>query len=344
MSEHSQIPVFLDCDPGIDDAVALGYLVCQPDAEVVGVATSAGNVSAAQVAHNALAWLRLAGFPDIPVHQGVATPFGAAPEDPVVYADDTHGPAGAGHAVLPDPASGVHRLTSAEAWVAAAHAHPGELIAVVTGPCTNLALALEQQPRLPQLIKRVFLMGGAFNYRGNTKPTTEWNTDFDPDATQAVYAAFGQAVHLPVINPLEATEAVIMTPESLKRIRSGPGDPQWRMWLDHLAEALRFYFEFHQLDGHGYLAHVHDPYVLAAALHWARATHQQPDQSAPVPWAQTATTAVDVELTGTLTRGETVADWLGRWGKPPNAELVRSIDAESFLHHLIDTLRRGPTT
>lgn len=348
------IPLFLDCDPGIDDAVALGYLCCQDDVAITGIAASGGNVPTAQTVQNALGWLALAGRPEIPVHPGADLPLRFAPENSdaaieppaPLYADDTHGPRGTGHAVLPElPEAGegaASSLSASQAWVGAARAHPGELIGVVTGPCTNLALALDIEPELPRLIKRVFIMGGAFNYRGNTKPTTEWNTDCDPESTARVYREFGIATQLPVVGPLEATEAVVMTPQRLQRILQGVTEPSWHRWLTILAEALRFYFEFHQWDGHGYLAQIHDPYLVAAALEWARAASADASGSHPVPWAESARAAVDVELTGTLTRGETVADWLGRWSREPNAELIRSIDAENFLHHLETTLMRGP--
>ena len=379
---EAMIPLFFDCDPGIDDAVALGYLLCQDDVEVAGIAATGGNVPTSQTVQNALSWLYLAGRSEIPVHPGAELPLKAAAAGTVpIYADDTHGPSGTGHTVLPAPSTTPSATSAADAWVNAARAHAGELIGVVTGPCTNLALALEREPELPRLIKRIFIMGGAFNCRGNTKPTTEWNTDFDPEAAAVVYRCFASAKNLPVVSPLEATEAVVMTPQRLSRILQGVSDPHWRSWLVHLAEALRFYFEFHESDGHGYLAQIHDPYVLAAALGWARKPQAgipwagQPSTSGPkaaatrprgtatsgtraganasvratsgrergLPAAGTSTAAVDVELTGTLTRGETVADWLGRWGRDPNAVLIRTIDAESFLHHLETILKRGPT-
>lgn len=273
------IPLFLDCDPGIDDAVAIGYLLCQDDAEVLGIAATGGNVPTVQTAQNALGWLQLAGRSEIPVHPGADLPLRHAADGTTpVYADDTHGPAGTGHAVLPQPTTAPASVSAAQAWVDAARAYPGELIGVVTGPCTNLALALELEPGLPQLIRRLFIMGGAFNYRGNTKPTTEWNTDFDPESTARVYRRFAAAPQLPVIGPLEATEAIVMTPDRLTRIVQGATDPGWRRWLEHAAEALRFYFEFHQWDGHGYLAQIHDPFVLAAALQWARSPQDG------IPW------------------------------------------------------------
>lgn len=366
----STLPVFLDCDPGIDDAVALGYLFCQNDVDIVGMAASGGNVPTAQVVANTQGWLELAGRSEIPVHRGHDLPlawhdgrpaYEAQDAESPEFADLTHGDSGAGYARLPVPSTSPNTVSAAQAWVDAARAHPGELIGILTGPATNLALALSLEPELPNLLKRLFIMGGAFNYRGNTHPTTEWNVTFDPDATARVLAEFGRAheagtsQHLPVIAPIEATEAVEMTPERLRAILTHPAgaDPRWHEWLRQLAEALRFYFEFHDWDGLGYIAHIHDPFVLACALQWARSeevTATSAGNGDPIangtrgdlPWATTVWAPVDVELTGTLTRGETVADWLGRWGTAVNAEIIRTIDAQTFLDHLGETLKKGP--
>lgn len=366
----SELPLFLDCDPGIDDAIALGYLLCQDDVDIIGIAASGGNVPTAQVVSNAQGWLELAGRTDIPIHPGHELPLAWPAGDPE-YADLTHGPTGTGYAQLPAPSTPTSTISAAHAWINAARSHPGELIGVVIGPATNLALALALEPELPKLLKRLFIMGGAFNYRGNTQPTTEWNVSFDPEATAAVIAAFGRAhhegslQHLPVIAPIEATESLEMTPERLTAILDGTPEPtdgsgrpsaassSWHNWLVQMAEALRFYFEFHEWDGLGYIAHIHDPFVLACALEWARSNEGRPTSAAKddaiqngtrgtLPWATTVCAPIDVELTGTLTRGETVADWLGRWGKDANAEIIRMIDAQDFLDHLGATLRKGP--
>lgn len=338
-SPASPVTVFLDCDPGIDDAVALGYLLCQPDVRIAGIAASGGNVPTAQVLRNTLGWLKLAGRDDIEVFRGADGPSDAE------YAEATHGPTGAGYAKLPRPTAATRTSTAAEGWAAAARAHPGQLVGVLIGPATNLALALDIEPDLPHLLKRLFIMGGAFNHRGNTRPTTEWNTNFDPEATARVLSAFGDAERKPVIAPLEATEAIVFTPERLADLLSVSSEQApagWQAWLEQLAAALRFYFEFHESDGFGYIAHLHDPFVVAAAVEWARRVEPRAAADAPIPWAHTRTAPVDVELTGTLTRGETVADWLGRWDRPDNAEIVRRLDAPAFLDHLSSVLQKGP--
>lgn len=94
-----------------------------------------------------------------------------------------------------------------------------------------------------------------------------------------------------------------------------------------LADALKFYFEFHQADGLGWCAYLHDPLVVANAV--------------TGKFASTRPLAVDVELAGTLTRGQTVGDELGRWGKKPNVDLLCDVDARGFIEHLMATLRGG---
>jgi purine nucleosidase len=88
-----------------------------------------------------------------------------------------------------------------------------------------------------------------------------------------------------------------------------------------LEDAMRFYFEFHFDEGSGYLAHLHDPVAAAVAL------DPQLVQCRPV--------AVDVELTGTLTRGMTIADWSGRWGREPNALVGVDVDPAAFFDRFL---------
>ncbi|WP_029088043.1 nucleoside hydrolase [Brevibacterium album] len=320
--EALRIPVLLDCDTGIDDALALTYLACRDDVELAGIVSTAGNAEVAHVTANNLGLTELlAGLlgPGTPVARGSEAPLGGE----LMTAADTHGPTGMGHAILPEPARAADVRSGAQLWVDAARAHPGRLVGFVIGPHTNLALALEIEPRLPRLLKRLHIMGGAINHRGNTAPTTEWNIAVDPEAAHRVLAAFAQAPIRPVLGALEATEAVRFTQGTLEALQAISAHPI----VPVLTDALRWYFEFHEADGFGWMAHVHDPLVVAQAF--------EPRLASAVPLA------VDVELTGALTRGETVGDWLGRWNREPNVEVMREVDADGFVAHLLEVLRRG---
>jgi purine nucleosidase len=339
----SSLPVFADVDTGVDDAMALVYLLASPEARLVGIASTAGNVPVDQVCINNLGLLELCGATDIPVSRGADLPVGTL----LRTAEDTHGPGGLGYAVLPPTNRELTAHDSAQAWILAARSHPGEVIGLVTGPMTNLALALRCEPMLPRLLRRLVIMGGSFDYRGNTTPVAEWNISVDPEAAAEVFAGwhaawgFEQPQHLPVILGLNLTENVSMTPAIVTRLaaaadsstkpmsvldprgtRSVASNPVIRV----LEDAMRFYFEFHFDQGGGYVAHMHDPLAAATAL--------------DLDLVQTRPATVDVELAGTLTRGMTVADWSGLWGREPNARVGIGVDPAVFFDRFIE--RVGP--
>ncbi|MET7772166.1 nucleoside hydrolase [Nocardia sp. NPDC005366] len=325
----------MDVDTGIDDSLALLYLLASPDAEIAGIAATAGNVPAAQVAANNLAWLDVCRAPVIEVALGAPDPLAI----PLRTTEDTHGPQGIGYAELPASSRPLSQRSAAEMWVALARANPGELIGLCTGPLTNLALALRIEPDLPTLLRRLVVMGGAFNHPGNTTPTNEWNVHVDPEAAKEVFDAFSAAPadRRPIICALDITETIEMFPEHLRRLaeRAGcpPVDPISARDPDglrssapnpvvrHIDDAVRFYFEFHRHHDQGYLAHMHDPFAAAVAI--------DPGLAVLRP------ATVDVELTGTLTRATTVADWAGMWGRQPNADIVIGTDPVAFFDRLI---------
>lgn len=312
------IPVLLDCDTGIDDAFALTYLACREDVDLAGIVCTAGNVGQEKVLANNLALTELLGL-DCPVARGSDVPL----MQELMTAEDTHGPTGLGEVQLPPAQRTADPRPGAQLWVDLARAHPGELIGIMIGPSTNLALALQIEPELPRLVKRLYVMGGAVNHRGNTGPTSEWNVAVDPEAAAQVIAAFASAEQLPVWAGLNATEAVRFEQAELDAV-AALGEHHV---VDVLAGALRFYFAFHEQDGFGWMAHVHDPIVAAHAVTGDFVTTQ------PV--------TLDVELDGTLTRGQTVADVLGRWNRPHTAAIATAVDAPAVVAHLLETLRTG---
>lgn len=325
----------MDVDTGIDDSLALLYLLASPDAEILGIAATAGNVPAARVAANNLAWLDVCRSPELEVALGVAEPLAI----PLRTTEDTHGPQGVGYAELPESKRPLSTRSAAQLWVDLAREQPGEIVGLCTGPLTNLALACRIEPRLPLLLRRLVIMGGAFNHPGNTTPTNEWNVHVDPEAAKEVFDAFSAAPQdrRPIVCALDITETIEMYPQHLAllaaraeslpvetfsesdpvHLRSATANPIVR----YLTDAVLFYFDFHRQYNLGYLAHMHDPFAAAVALDPAL--------------ARTRPATVDVELTGTLTRATTVADWAGMWGREPNADIVIGTDPTLFFDRLI---------
>ncbi|MGA9677080.1 MAG: nucleoside hydrolase [Mycobacterium sp.] len=319
-------PVFVDVDTGVDDALALVYLLASPDADVVGIASTGGNVAVDQVCENNLGLLELCGISDIPVSKGSDETL----TGPIRAPSAVHGTRGLGYADLPPTDGRLTDYDSATAWVRAAHAFPGELIGVATAPLTNLALALRAEPALPTLLRRLVIMGGAYDYRGNTTPLTEWNIGVDPEAAAEVFAAWSVNVvepqRLPILCGLDLTRRIAMTPEHLARLATAAGSNSANPLIRLIDDAMRFYMEAYHGLGHGYVAHLHDPLAAAVAL--------DPQLIATQP------ATVDVELTGTLTRGMTVTDWAGRWGREPNAHIGIGVDPTVFFDRFIE--RVGP--
>ncbi|WP_237242295.1 nucleoside hydrolase [Rothia nasimurium] len=323
---------FIDCDPGIDDALALTYVFAHPQVAVEGIVATGGNVSTEQVGRNVRGLLELLGGQGAPWALGAENPLA----QPLTTTEETHGPLGTGHGLLPEQTrpTGRSHGEGADLWVQTARRFPGKLHGLVLGPSTNLALALRLDPELPQYLASLTIMGGALNHRGNTMPTTEWNVHSDPEALHEVLAAYSSAdldlPYVPLLCPLDTTEQAVMTPQLRERLLAGGGE-----LFTALDGALQFYMEFHEWDKLGFIAHVHDPFVTALAVNRALAVNGQPH----TPLGEGTPVTLDVELAGTLTRGQVVADWLGRWGRDPNAQALTSALAPEFFEHFIQTVR-----
>jgi purine nucleosidase len=313
------VPLLLDVDTGVDDCVALLLALASPGAELVAVTCVAGNVAEPQVEQNTRAVLELAGADGVEVAGGATAPL-VAP----LRTARSHGPQGLGHATLPPARTALSPRFGPDLIAEEARLRPGEVVLVATGPLTNVALAVRREPALPRLLRRLAVMGGAFDYSGNTSPAAEFNVAVDPEAAKAVFDAFGAAERPPLVCGLNVTERAELRPEHLERLaaEAGASNPIVRL----LSDALRFSMEAHESYGHGYLTFMHDPLALAAVL----------DESLGERRAGT----VDVELAGTLTRGMTVVDWRGVWGRPPNAELLVGVDGEAFVSRLVERLAR----
>jgi purine nucleosidase len=343
----STIPLILDVDTGIDDSLALLYAIASPEAELVAVTCVGGNVDARQVERNTRAVIELAGRDDVEVALGREQPL----VRPVETTPETHGPQGLGYAELPAPTRPLSARNAIDLWIAEAQTRPGEITLVTCGPLTNLAVALLREPELPRLFKRWVLMGGAYRHAGNTAPTSEWNIHCDPEAAKIAFSEWGASAlehghALPMALGLDVTEKAKIVPDHIVALARAAGsnpddslalargeDPMHATHsvasnpiVRYVADALRFYMEFHSRYDGFYGAFIHDPLAVAAAL----------DSSL----IRTEAVPVDVELGGTLTTGETVTDWRRVWGKPANVEVAVEADADEFLRRFVERVGR----
>ena len=344
-------PLIIDVDTGIDDSLALLYAAASPEAEIVAVTCVGGNVDARQVERNTRAVLELAGRADLEVALGRERPL----VRPVETTPETHGPQGLGHAELPPPTRPLSDRHAADLFIEEARRRPGEITLVTCGPLTNLAMALLRDPALPTLLKGWVLMGGAYRHPGNTAPTTEWNIHCDPEAASIAFASWGQSAvehghGRPIALGLDVTEKAKILPDHVVALAKAAGsapddsialargeDPMLatrsvasNAIVRYVADALRFYMEFHRHYDGFYGAFIHDPLAVATALDPSLVTTQS--------------VAVDVELAGSMTTGTTLADWRGVWDRPPNVDVATDADAEEFLRRFVDRVGRLAAT
>jgi purine nucleosidase len=345
------IPLILDVDTGIDDSLALLYAVASPEAELVAVTCVGGNVDARQVEWNTRSVLELAGRSDLEVALGREQPL----VRPVETTPETHGPQGLGYAELPAPSQPLSSRHAVDLIIDEARGRPGEITLVTCGPLTNLAMALLREPNLPTLLKGWVLMGGAYRHPGNTAPTTEWNIHCDPEAAKIAFGAWGASAiaggrGLPVAVGLDITDTATILPAHVVALARAAGStPDDSLALGrgedpmraersvasnpivrYVADALRFYMEFHSRFDGFYGAFIHDALAVAAAL--------------DPTLIRTVAVPVDVELGGTLTTGETVTDWRRVWGKPDNVEVGVEADADEFLRRFVERVGRLAAT
>lgn len=179
--------VFIDCDTGVDDSLAILFALSRSDIEVVGITTSAGNVTAKQGAENTLRILKLAGMEGrIPVCVGAERPLvGECGEFP----DFIHGKNGLGNVELPATEQKPIEMDVCDFLYQKACEYEGELVLITLGRMTNIAMALMKYPDFHKKIKRVISMGGTVYAPGNVSPVVEANIGGDPEAADIVVQA-----------------------------------------------------------------------------------------------------------------------------------------------------------
>jgi purine nucleosidase len=294
--------IILDCDPGIDDALAIAFSHGYPGLNLTGITTVAGNVGLAKTTENALAVSEFVGAKGTPVTPGCATPL----IRPALDAHHVHGESGLGGAKLPKPVQQPNQSHAIDYIIDTVRAAPGEITLVATGPLTNIALAVRKEPRLTGWVKDFVIMGGSSG-RGNVTPAAEYNIWADPEAAAAVFGA-GWTV---TVLGLDVTLKTGATPATLARMGE-----LGSLGAELLLPALNQYRSVSEPGGPA----VHD---VCAVVYVA-----QPDL-----FGLTAA-RVEVETTGRLTAGMTVTDFEA---SDPNALIATTIDTERFWELVLGT-------
>ena len=307
----NKLPMLLDCDTGVDDAVAILLTKYLNTLELKAVTTVAGNVEVEHTTRNTLQVLELVGMEDIPVYRGAEKPLLCE----AVTAHHVHGQNGLNDMTLPKPKREAKTLPAWDAIYEYAKKYEGELVVVAIGPLTNLALAIAKYKELPKLLKRIVIMGGAA-VGGNVTPSAEFNVYADPEAADMVFTC-GAPVYM---CGLDVTMRAYLSAEELDEI-AALGSKQAVFTRDVMQGILKFYRTY-KLAGVAF----HDPVTVLYA----------DDDS----YFQTDFAGVRVETKGRLTRGKTVTDLYSDKQMEHNAYVVTRVDRDIFKKRVFEILAK----
>jgi purine nucleosidase len=305
--------IIIDTDPGIDDSCAILLALASPEISIEGLSTVHGNCSVAQGTRNALAVLKLGKTGWVPVARGCALPL----VQPSLLAPETHGNTGLGYAMLSEPCLRPLDQHAIDFLIERILSAPGEITLVALGPLTNIALAIRQEPRLVSALRELIIMGGAIRYEGNTTALAEFNTFVDPHAAHIVYHA-----GIPTtLVPLDVTYQCILARQDVRRLQEIDSPI-----TEFVAEATRFYMEFHddyqKIEG----CVINDPLALALTFAPELCTYRD------LP--------VDVDLSGGISMGKTIADFYNYTKQPANLRVALGVRARDFIELFLSRIER----
>ena len=317
--------ILIDTDPGVDDALAILFAMRSPELHIEAITTVCGNVPVTQATQNLLTILGILDLDEFPrIAQGEAQPL----VKPLVTAVHVHGEDGLGNVSQLRNADGSPRYAQANILISPesgvdlilemAASYPDELIIVALGPLTNIAKAIRKDAVKMQRLQKIVLMGGAFEEYGNVTTTAEFNIFVDPHAAHEVFQ-----LNVPIhIVPLDATHQVVLTGERLHAEIEDREDTVSHFLWDATQACMEFYRR--RVGFWGF--HIHDALPIGILT--------RPD------YFESVDANVQVETTGTLTNGMTIADLRPeRQRSDPNAQVCIKVAAEAFLNHFFERLR-----
>jgi purine nucleosidase len=310
-----EMDLIFDTDPSPDDAVAFLAAIASPeDLSVLAITTVAGNVPIELTSKNARKALELAKRTDIPVYAGASAPLSR----PLITAEHVHGRTGFDGYDLPEPKTPLHPGFAPDIIVDLVMSRPaGTVTLCCLAPLTNVALALAQEPRLATHLAGIVLMGGSMSEAGNITPAAEFNFYVDPEAAAQVFSS-GAAI---TMIPLDCTHQALITDARLEILRKA-GTPVGTAFYHLLEWNKRFDRAKYGWPG----GPLHDATVTAYLLSPGLFTGRR--------------IRVDIECDSTLTLGASVIDWWSVGGKPANALVLRTIDAEGYFSLIFGRLLR----
>lgn len=308
--------IIIDCDPGIDDTLALMLALCSPELDIQGITIVCGNVPTKKGAENALKVLKWFDRTDIPVYLGEEKPL----IRPYVDAMDTHGEDGLGESGYCNekevrPREGAVRFLAETLRNARRSSEKISVIAL--GPMTNLARLCMEYPEELEVLDEVVSMGGSYKSHGNCSPVAEYNYWCDPDAAKVVFEHL--FVHMV---GLDVTRKIVLTPNILEYMCKA--DPDLG---EKIKNITRFYFDFHWKQEGVIGCVINDP--LAVAYFIDRSVCHGFDSY------------TQIETEG-ICMGQSVVDAYGFWKKEHNSHILTTTDPLYFMQFFFERVLKVP--
>ncbi len=311
--------VIIDCDPGIDDSLALMLAISSEELEIVGITVVCGNVPANLGAENALKILKMMNRLDIPVYIGEETPL----VRDYISAQDTHGMDGLGEINYPQILEGAI-YKDAPGFIIRSLSEINDLSIIALGPLTNIAKSLERNKEIFHKLNRFVSMGGNFRSHGNCSPVAEYNYWCDPDAAKLVFETFaGLGKKIEMVG-LDVTRNIVLTPNLLsyiKRINEEKGK--------FVESIVQFYFDFHWKYEKIIGCVINDPLAVAYFINPSICNGFE------------AFTTVEAEG---ICIGQSVVDSMNFWKKHKNSLILTEVNARAFFEMFIHRIFGGDMT
>lgn len=302
--------IIIDCDPGIDDTLALMLALSSPELDVIGITVVCGNVPVSLGVENALKVLRFMNRLDIPVYYGAEVPL----RREYISAQDTHGMDGLGETDYSRVEDKDGRQSAAD-YIVETLRNEKNVSIIAIGPMTNIAKALQKDEAAFENLDEFVSMGGSYKSHGNCSPVAEYNYWCDPDAAKYVYEHLKQKIHM---IGLDVTRKIVLTPNILEYMQILDAEKG-----EFIRNITRFYYKFHWEHEHVIGCVINDP--LAVAYFVNRELCSGFDSY------------TTVETEG-LSIGQTLVDAMDFWQKKPNSRVLTEVDSvgfmEMFLHRI----------
>jgi len=302
--------VIIDCDPGIDDSLALLLALKSPELEVIGITVVCGNVPMKQGVENTLKVLELTNSLHIPVYCGEANPLVRE----LVTAQDTHGEDGVGECFFPKVQGGLVKEGAVDFIINSLKAQEG-LSIIALGPLTNLAKALMKDKEAFKNLEELVSMGGSFKSHGNCSPVAEFNYWVDPHSADYVYKNLGKLIHMV---GLDVTRKIVLTPNIIELITRLGGEIS-----KFIVDITKFYVDFHWKQEGIIGCVINDPLAVAYFI----------DRSICSGFSSYTEIVKDG-----IALGQSIVDVENFWKKDHNSIILKQVDNIKFMQMFLQRL------